>query len=75
MPTYRAYVLHPNGKIAWGEWIDAASQQDAEAEAQRLCDGGHPTVELWQGTKRLAELGCENLEVIRAEGTNGQDNA
>lgn len=59
MPTYRAYVLDPAGKITWGDWIEAADQREAEAKAKQMCDAGSPTVELWQGARRLAELECE----------------
>lgn len=59
MATYRAYVLNPAGKIAWGEWIEAADQAEAEAKAHEMCDQGSPTVELWQGRELLAELPCD----------------
>ena len=59
MPTYRAYLLNPAGKIAWGEWIEAEDQAEAEAKAHALCKDGTPTVELWQGARRIAELPCE----------------
>jgi hypothetical protein len=58
MPTYRAYLLTPMGKITRGEWIQAADQAEAEAKAQALCDPGVPRVELWLGSKRVAELPC-----------------
>ncbi|HEY2177484.1 MAG TPA: hypothetical protein VGH15_02785 [Caulobacteraceae bacterium] len=59
MPTYRAYLLNERGKITWGEWIEAEDQTDAEAKAHALCSSGTPTVELWQGSRRLAELPCD----------------
>ena len=59
MPMYRAYVLNPGGKIAWGEWIEAADQAEAETKAHEMCDQGTPTVELWQGRELLAELPCD----------------
>jgi hypothetical protein len=59
MPVYRAYLLNAAGKITWGDWIEAANQQDAESKAHALCGGGAPMVELWQGTRRLAELPCD----------------
>lgn len=65
MPTFRAYLLNPAGKIAWGEFIEAADQAEAESKASELCDGGHPTVELWQGAKRLAEVPCAPDEPVR----------
>lgn len=52
MPTYRAYILNPAGRITWGDWLEAADQAEAEAKAHALSDTG--SVELWQGTERLA---------------------
>jgi hypothetical protein len=60
MATYRAYLLDPAGKITWGEWIEAASQGEAERKAHELCKPGTPVVELWQGPNRLAELPCND---------------
>lgn len=59
MPTYRAYLLDPAGKIVWGEWIEAADQAEAEVKAHALCNGGTPKVELWKGAQRIAELPCD----------------
>jgi hypothetical protein len=66
MSTYRAYLLDPAGKITWGEWIEAEDQAEAEAKAHALCTAGTPTVELWQGTRRLAELPCDAAPRRRA---------
>jgi hypothetical protein len=52
MATYRAYILDPAGKIAWGDWLEAVDQAEAEAKARALSDKGG--VELWQGARRLA---------------------
>ncbi|HEY8571296.1 hypothetical protein [Phenylobacterium sp.] len=62
MPTYRAYLLDPAGKIRWGEWIEAADQAEAEKLAHAMCDAGTPTVELWRGAERVAELPCDTTE-------------
>jgi hypothetical protein len=59
MPFYRAYLLDAAGKITWGDWIEADDQEGAKAKAHALCTEGAPTVELWQGTRRLAELPCD----------------
>jgi hypothetical protein len=59
MPTYRAYLLNPAGRITWGDWIEADDQQEAEAKAHALCSEGSPMVELWQGAERLAEIPCD----------------
>ena len=65
MPTFRAYILDRAGKITWGEWIEADSREEAEAKAKALCDKGHPTVELWKGAERVAELPCDEPEPPR----------
>lgn len=59
MPTFRAYLMNAAGNITWGDWIEAADQDEAEARARALCGEGAPTVELWRGAERLAELHCE----------------
>ena len=59
MPTFRAYVLNGAGKIVWGDWIEADDLEEARRKAHELCDRGHPTVELWQGAKILAEVPCK----------------
>ena len=58
MPTYRAYTLNAAGKITWGDWIEAEDLEEARAKAHALCDQGHPTVELWQGPKKVGEVPC-----------------
>jgi hypothetical protein len=62
MPVFRAYVLNPAGKIKWGEWIEAVDQAEAQAKAHALCTEETPTVELWQGAQRLAELPCVEVD-------------
>ena len=68
---YRAYLLNPAGKITWGEWIEAASQEEAEAKAHQLCDGGTPVVELWQGARKLAELPCDGADQPKGKAAAG----
>jgi len=60
MQTFRAYLLNDKGKIIWGEWIEAVSEDDAIAKAHALCKEGAPTVELWQGAHQLAEIPCKS---------------
>lgn len=62
MPVFRVYVLDLEGKITSGDWIEAADQGEAEAKAHKMCDEGHPMVELWSGTSRLAEIDCHEGE-------------
>ena len=58
MRTFRAYLLNPAGRITWGEWIEAQSLDEAEAIARTMCDAGTPTVELWEGARRLSDVPC-----------------
>ncbi len=58
MPTYRAYLLNAEGKITWGDWLDAADEAEAEAKARELCAQGTPMIELWEGPRLVAELAC-----------------
>lgn len=58
MPTFRAYLLDADGKITWAEWIEAASENEALDKAKAFCRDGVPTVEVWQGTKKVGEDHC-----------------
>lgn len=60
MQTYRAYLLDTNDKIVWGEWIEAASEQEAIQMAHKLCKAGTPMVELWSGPRQVAEIPCHD---------------
>jgi hypothetical protein len=59
LQTFRAYLLNDEGRITWGEWIEAADEGEARAKAKALCSRGTPTIELWQGPRKLAEDRCE----------------
>ncbi len=69
MKTYRAYLIDKTGKIVWGEWIEAASQDEAVIEAHKLCKEGTPTVELWLGAAPVAEIPCASppSEAVRLQ--------
>jgi hypothetical protein len=58
MQTFRAYLLDTNGKIVWGDWIEADSEEEAITKAHKLCREGTPTVELWQGARPVAQIPC-----------------
>lgn len=58
MQTYRAYLLDSNGKIVWGGWLEAESEQEATRKAHELCSEGKPVVELWQGARPIAKVEC-----------------
>jgi hypothetical protein len=57
--NYRVYKLNPDGRISSGDWIEAQSDAEARAAAHAMCDEATPTVELWQGARRIAVLPCE----------------
>lgn len=63
LQTYRAYLLDEQGKIRWGDWIEAVDDSDALAKAKQLCREGTPTVEVWQGTKKLGKEGCRTQPI------------
>jgi hypothetical protein len=56
---YRVYKLNARGLIMSGEWIEATSDAEARRLAHALCDEATPTVELWQGPRRVAVLPCD----------------
>jgi hypothetical protein len=58
MQTFRAYLLDKKGKIVWGDWIEAVSEDEAIAKAHHLCKEGTPTVELWKGASPVATIPC-----------------
>jgi hypothetical protein len=57
---YRVYKLNAAGRIVRGEWIEAENDDAARVLAHGFCDAATPTVELWQGSRRLAILPCED---------------
>jgi hypothetical protein len=58
VPTFRAYLLDTQGRITWGDWIEATDEAEALEKAKALCREGVPTVEVWQGTKKVGEDHC-----------------
>jgi hypothetical protein len=55
LPSYRLYRLDGAGKIATGEWIAAAHDEDAIRLARASAgDGKH---ELWDGRRLVARIG------------------
>lgn len=58
MTAYRVYLLDPAGKIASADWLEAETDDAAEALALGLCAPGVPMVELWLGVNRIAVLSC-----------------
>jgi hypothetical protein len=61
MSTYRAYKVDRRRHIQAATWIEAPDDQAAKAEArQELCEDGTPVVELWQATRLVDEIECED---------------
>lgn len=48
-----------------GEWIEAATLDDAKSEAAKLCKPGFSKVEVWSGPTRLAEVDCASPDSER----------
>ena len=60
MPTYRAYRVDSRRHIKSAQWIEAPSDTAAKDEAEELCEEGAPTIELWQATRLVEEIDCDN---------------
>ncbi|MGZ3275721.1 MAG: hypothetical protein ACXU82_21285 [Caulobacteraceae bacterium] len=58
MRTYRAYLVNREGRIVFGEWLHATEDSEALSEAHALCTEDMPKVEIWQGTRLIAEVPC-----------------
>ena len=61
MPIYRAYRLDHAGRIITADWIEAPDDATAKAEAKEdLCEDGIPALELWQATRLVDEVECQD---------------
>jgi hypothetical protein len=60
MATYRAYRIDSRRHIQSAEWIDAPSDAAAADKAEELCEEGAPTIELWQATRKVEEIDCDD---------------
>ena len=60
MTTYRAYHLDSRRRIKSAQWLDAPDDAAAAAQAEELCEEGAPTIELWQSTRLIEEIDCED---------------
>ena len=49
---YALYMLDPAGTITWAAWIEAAHRDDAQAQADALCEGRPHKLDLWSATDR-----------------------
>ena len=63
MTTYRAYQVDQRRRILSATWVEAASDELAKAKAaEDLCEEDIPAVELWQATRLVDEITCEDDE-------------
>jgi hypothetical protein len=60
MPTYRAYRVDRQRHIQSAEWLEAPSDEAAAEKAEALCEEGAPTVEVWQSTRLVDQIDCED---------------
>jgi hypothetical protein len=55
MPAYRIYTIDKDGHIVGpANIVDAADDQEARQEAKRMLEGH--TIELWDGSRRVAKF-------------------
>jgi len=60
LQSYRIYKLTGRGHITGGTWIDAASDDEAKRSARAMCDEGTPTMEIWQGSRLIGRIPCDD---------------
>jgi hypothetical protein len=61
MPTYRVYRRDRRGNFRTGDWLKARDDGQAVAQAEELCDEETPTVEVWEATRMVDEIDCEDV--------------
>ena len=59
METFRFYKVTSGGKIVSGDWIEAASLDDAVTKVRAICHEPAHSCELWSGDKRRAAFPCD----------------
>ena len=62
MTTYRAYRVDRRNRIVNGQWLEASNDAEAVDQAEDLCEEGVPTIELWQATRLVDEIECEDAD-------------
>ncbi len=53
---YRLYWIGADGHIKWGEFVECASDEEAQTVAIAR-KGAYPAMEVWLGTRRVARIG------------------
>jgi hypothetical protein len=60
MTTYRAYRIDERRRIISAEWVEAPNDEQARQKASdELCQDDIPKVELWQATRLVDEIECD----------------
>ncbi|HEY2356096.1 MAG TPA: hypothetical protein VGH86_01495 [Phenylobacterium sp.] len=59
MTTYRAYRVDDHRRIKSAEWLDAPNDNAAVEQAEELCEEGAPTIEVWQSTRLVDAIECD----------------
>lgn len=59
MTNYRVYLVSAQGRVTSGQWVEAGSDAEAKRLAHEFCDEGSPTVEVWDGARRVGDLPCD----------------
>jgi hypothetical protein len=60
MATYRAYRVDSRRHIQSAEWLEAPTDKAAAEQAAELCEEGAPTIELWQSTRLVDQIDCDD---------------
>jgi hypothetical protein len=58
MAHYRAYRVDSQRHIRSAEWLEAPNDEAAVEQAEKLCEQGLPTIEVWQAARLVDELDC-----------------
>ena len=66
MPAYRLYHLDGSGRVDSAEWLEAADDSAATAQASKLLMKA-VSAELWQGKRRVA---CLNQDGVTLDGAD-----
>jgi hypothetical protein len=59
MATYRVYHVDRQRRFTSAQYLDAPTDEAAVGEAEDLCEEGAPTIEVWQSTRLVEEIDCE----------------
>lgn len=60
MSAYRAYRLDKRMRIINGEWLEASDDEAAAEEAAELCDDRSAKIEVWQATRKVGQVDCDD---------------